>query len=312
MFENVEMRKIFYDGLEKLMESDERIVVIDADLAKTNGTLPLRENYPERAFEAGIAEQNMTAVAAGMASYGFIPFISSFAAFASRRACDQIAVSIAYSKQNVKIVGSDPGVGAELNGGTHMGIEDVGVLRSIPGMVIFEPVDGMQLMKALPKIVEYDGPVYMRLFRKQTPDVFGDDYEFELLKADMIKEGRDVTIFCSGIMVSESLKAWEILKSQGIDTEIINIHTLKPIDSEAVINSAKKTKAVVTCENHNIIGGLRSAVAEVLIENCPVPLRSIGIRDMSGDVSYMDHLMKKYHMTAGDIINAVKEVIKLK
>lgn len=312
MYEDMEMRQVFGSTLDKLMEQDERIVVIDADLAISNGTFPLREKYPERAFDVGVSEQNMASIAAGMASYGYIPFICTFTPFATRRMCDQITISIRYAARNVKIVGTDPGIAAEMNGGTHMSMEDIGVLRSIPGMVIFEPVDAIQLAKALPRIVEYDGAVYIRMFRKKTPLIFKEDYKFDLFKADIIKEGADVTLFASGIMVKEALEAGEILEAEGISAEIINIHTIKPVDSEAIVASAKKTGAVVTCENHNIIGGLRSAVAEVLIEEYPVPLRSIGVRDHFGEVAKLDYLKKKYRMTAADIVNAAKEAISMK
>lgn len=312
MYEKMEMRQVLAEVLDKMMEKDERIVVIDADLARANGTINLRNKYPERAFDVGVAEQNMASIAAGMAAYGFIPFISSFTPFASRRICDQVAISITYAKRNVKILGTDPGISAELNGGTHMSMEDIGVLRSIPNIVIFEPVDAVQLAKALPQIVEYDGVVYIRMFRKACPAVFEDDYEFDLFKADVLKKGKDVTLFASGIMVLETLKAAEALKTEGIAAEVINIHTIKPVDRKAVVESARKTGAVVTCENHNIVGGLRSAIAEVLIEECPVPLRSVGVRDHFGEVAKIDYLKKKYHMTAEDIAAAAKEVISLK
>lgn len=312
MYENIEMRQVLADEITKMMESDERIVVIDSDLARANGTLSIRDKFPERAFDVGIAEQNMAAVAAGMASYGFIPFIGSFTAFASRRICDQIAISIAYAKRNVKIIGSDPGISAELNGGTHMSMEDIGVLRSIPTMTIFEPVDAMQLSKALPQIVAHDGPVYIRLFRKAAPVIFNEDYKFDLFKADILKEGRDVTIFASGIMVKEALDAAEMLKADNILAEVINIHTIKPIDRETIISSARKTGAVVTCENHNVMGGLKAAVAEVLIEEYPVPLRAIGVQDHFGEVATMDYLKKKYHMTPEDIVKAAKGAISSK
>jgi transketolase len=312
MYEKMEMRQVFAEVLDKLMEKNEKIVVIDADLARANGTLPLKEKYPERAFDVGIAEQNMAAVAAGMAAYGFIPFIGSFTPFATRRICDQITISIAYAKRNVKIIGSDPGISAELNGGTHMSMEDIGVIRSISGIVIFEPVDAVQFAKALPVIAEYDGPVYIRMFRKAAPIIFKDDYEFDLFKADLIREGKDVTLFATGIMVEESLKAAEILTAEGIAAEIINIHTIKPIDREAVVKSAKKTGAVVTCENHNVIGGLKSAVAEVLADEYPVPVKAIGVQDHFGEVAKMDYLKKKYHMTAEDIVKAAKEAIAMK
>lgn len=312
MYENIEMRKVFADSLVEYMEKDERICVLDADLAKANGTIDIRKKFPDRAFDVGIAEQNLAAVAAGLSSYGMIPFIGSFTPFASRRMCDQIAISIVYAKQNVKIVGSDPGVSAELNGGTHMSFEDMAVLRSIPGMVIFEPVDAMQLAKAMPQIIEYYGAVYIRLFRKAAPMVFNEDYKFDLFKADTLKEGNDVTLFATGVELLEALKAREILAQEGISAEVINIHTIKPIDKEAIVKSAKKTGAVVTCENHNVMGGLKAAVAEVLIEECPVPLKAIGVQDHFGEVASMSYLMKKYKMTAEDIVEAAKEVIKKK
>ncbi|MDF2533726.1 MAG: transketolase, alpha subunit [Clostridia bacterium] len=312
MYENKEMRAVFGEMLDAMMAKDERIVVIDADLARANGTFNLRDKYPDRAFDVGIAEANMTSIAAGMASYGFVPFITSFTPFASRRICDQVAISITYAKRNVKIVGTDPGISAELNGGTHMSMEDIGVLRSIPNIVIFEPVDAMQLAKALPQIVDYDGVVYIRMFRKVVPAIFGDNYKFDLFKADTVREGKDVTLFASGIMVAESIKAADLLKAEGIEAEIINIHTIKPIDREAVVNSAKKTGAVVTCENHNVVGGLKSAVAEVLIEECPVPMKAIGVQDHFGEVAKIDYLKKKYHMTAEDIVAAAKEAISKK
>lgn len=312
MYENMEMRQVFGDALEKLMIEDENIVVIDADLARANGTLGLRSRFPERAFDIGVAEQNMASFSAGMAAYGMKPYIATFTPFATRRICDQVAISISYAKRNVKIVGTDPGISAELNGGTHMSMEDIGVLRSIPDMVIFEPVDNVQLAKALPVINDYVGPVYIRMFRKTTPAVFGEDYKFDLFKADTIKEGKDVTIFASGIMVAETIKANEMLKANGIDAEIINIHTIKPVDREAIVKSAKKTGAVVVCENHNVIGGLYSAVAEVLLEEFPVPAKSIGVKDHFGEVAKMEYLRKKYEMTAEDIVKAVEEVLKKK
>lgn len=309
----MELRQVLCAELDRMMAENENIVVIDADLSKPNGTFELRKKYPERAFDVGIAEQNMASVAAGMSSYGFIPFISSFTPFSSRRICDQIAISIAYAKQNVKILGTDPGICAEFNGGTHMSMEDIGVLRSIPELVLYEPVDAIQLKQALPQIVEYYGPVYIRMFRKTIDDVFTDPgYQFDLFRADTIQEGRDVSIFCSGIMVQETMKANEQLKAQGIQADIVSIHTVKPIDRKAVVASAKKTGAVVTAENHNIIGGLRSAVAEVLVEECPVPLRAIGVKDAFGQVGKLPFLKEEYQMRAEDIVAAVKQVLTLK
>lgn len=308
----MEMRELFSNEIEKIMNENDNIVILNADLAKPNGFGNLQKKYPEKVINVGIAEQNMACIAAGMSSYGYIPFICTFTPFASRRICDQIAISICYAKQNVKIIGTDPGISAEYNGGTHMSMEDIGVLRSIPNMVIFEPVDNNQLRNLLPQIIDYKGPVYIRMFRKTTPDIFSEDEKFNLFKSKIIKSGEDVSIFCSGIMVSEVLEANKELEKLGINAEIINVHTIKPLDEETVINSAKKTKAVVTAENHNIIGGLRSAIAETLSESCPVPLRSIGVRDTFGQVGKMPFLKETYNMTSGDIVNAVLSVLKMK
>lgn len=308
-----ELRAVLAQALIEEMHKNENIVVLDADLAKANGTMNIRKEFPERAFDVGIAEQNMASMAAGMSSYGFIPFIGSFTPFATRRICDQIAISIAYAKQNVKIIGSDPGITAELNGGTHMSVEDIGVLRSIPNIVIFEPVDCVQMKKALPQIIEHYGPVYIRMFRKVIPDVFDENnYEFDLFKADTIQEGSDVSIFASGIMVQEALKANEMLKEKGINAEIINIHTIKPIDADAVLKSVAKTGCAVVCENHNLLGGLASAVCEVTAQNNPVPVEMIGIKDHFGEVAKTPYLLNKYEMTAEHIVTACEKAIKRK
>lgn len=306
------MRDAFGDTLAKLMKKDKRIVVLDADLANCNGTNKLYKLFPKRCIDVGIAEQNMASVAAGLSSYGFVPFISSFTPFATRRICDQIAISICYAKQNVKIVGTDPGISAQLNGGTHMSMEDVGVLRSIPGMVIFEPVDEVQMIKALPQIIDYEGPVYIRMFRKEVPVVFGNRYKFDLFKADTLKKGKDVTIFATGIMVEKSLKASEALREKGIDAEVINIHTIKPIDAEAVVASVLKTGCAVVAENHNIIGGLFSAVSETLVQENPVPVVPVGVTDHFGEVGKMNDLAEKYHMTENDIVAAAQKAVSLK
>ncbi len=305
-----EMRKVLREELEKYMSENENIVVIDADLSKANGLFDLRKKFPDRAFDVGIAEQNMACIAAGMSSYGFIPFISTFTPFATRRICDQIAISICYAKQNVKIIGTDPGICAELNGGTHMSVEDIGVLRSIPDIVIFEPADATALKKALPEIIKYQGPVYMRMPRKNREDVYSDEDIFDLFSAYHVKEGKDVSIFCSGIMVSETIKANEILEQKGISADIYDIHTVKPIDKESIIKSARITNKVVTVENHNVVGGLYSAVAEVLSNNYPVKISHIGIEDRFGQVGKIDYLKEEYKMTANDIVLAVENILK--
>jgi len=311
MHENREMREVMAGFLKEAMEHDPDIVLMDADLARANGTLHLFSLFPDRCFDVGVAESNMACIGAGLASYGFKPFIFSFCAFAARRAFDQITLSIAYAGQNVKIVGTDPGIASELNGGTHMCLEDVGMLRCIPGMVIFEPVDGGQLAKALPQIMAHEGPVYIRLFRKLPAAAWftDDSYEFDLFKADVLREGRDVTLFAAGIEVTEAMRASEQLEKQGISAEVINVHTVKPIDRKTVVESVRKTGCAVTCENHNIHGGLGSAVAEVLSGECPAPLGFIGAKDRFGEVGKLDYLVKKFEMDAESIALKAMEVI---
>lgn len=300
------MREVLADTLKDMMEKDERIVVMDADLASANGTFGLRNQFPGRAIDVGISEANMASMAAGMSAYGMKPYIVTFTAFASRRICDQLAISCAYAKQDVKIIATDAGVTAQTNGGTHMSLEDIGIVRSIPGTVVLDMVDGVQLKKALPVIHAHEGVVYVRMVRKDTPDVFDDTCEFNLFKGTRMKEGKDLTLIASGIMVHEALMAEKELKEAGIDAEIIAIHCIKPIDQELIITSARKTGKVMTLENHNIHGGLYSAVAEVLSEYCPVPMKAIGIKDHFGEVGKTRFLMEKYGMTKEDIVREAK------
>ena len=307
----MEMRTVYAQCLAEMMEKDKRVCLLDADLSKCFGTTKLYEQFPNQTFNCGIAEQNMASVAAGLASYGYKPYIESFAPFASRRICDQLALSISYAKSNVKVVGTDPGIAAEINGGTHMGLEDIGVLRSIPGLVIFEPTDEVQLRAAMPVINEYQGCMYIRLFRKQTPVVFGDDYRFDLFKADTLREGTDVSIFVSGMLTADTIKAADILAEEGISAEVINVHTIKPVDTETVISSAKKTGAVLTVENHNIIGGLRSAILETLAEE-KYPVCSVGVQDRFGEVGRTPYLRNVMGLALEDIIAGAKKAISKK
>ena len=307
----MEMRAVYAACLAELMEKDRHVCVLDADLAKASGTRNLYERFPEQMFDCGVAEQNMASIAAGLSSYGFKPWIESFTPFATRRICDQIAISISYAKRNVKIVGTDPGIAAELNGGTHMSMEDIGVIRSIPGMVIFEPVDDVQLRAAMPVLNAYEGPVYMRLFRKELPTVFGEDYQFDLFRADTIKEGRDLTIFVSGFLTKDVIEASEKLAEEGIDAEIINVHTIKPIDRETVVASARKTGTVLTVENHNVIGGLQSAVLEALAEE-KIPVCAVGVEDRFGEVGKLPYLRNAIGLTVENIIAGAKKAVSLK
>lgn len=307
----MEMRAVYAQCLAEMMEKDKHVVVLDADLSKASGTRSLYERFPRQMFDCGVAEQNMASIAAGLSSYGFKPWIESFTPFATRRICDQIAISISYARQNVRIVGTDPGISAELNGGTHMSLEDIGVLRSIPGVVIFEPVDEVQLRAAMPVLDAYKGCVYMRLFRKVQPVIFPKDYRFDLFKADLLREGRDLSIFVSGMMTKDVLDAAELLKEQGIDAEVINVHTIKPIDRETVLASARKTGAVLTVENHNLIGGLRSAVLEALSEE-KIPVCGVGVQDRFGEVGRMPYLRQVMGLTVENIVETAKKAVSLK
>jgi transketolase len=305
-----ELREVYTELLIETAKKDNRIVAVDADLMKATKAIPFRDQFPERAIDVGVAEANMIGVAAGLAAFGKVPFTHSFTPFATRRCYDQVAISVAYAGLNVKMVGSDPGVAAELNGGTHMSFEDVALMRNIPGMVVFEPTDSTQLRQAFPEIVRHYGPVYIRLYRKQAEKIYDDNYKFRWGKADTLVQGSDVTIITSGIMARTSLDAAEMLKEQGISARVINMHTIKPLDEAAVVSAARETGAIVTAENHSVINGLGSAVAEVICGQCPVPLRRIGVQDHFGEVGKMPFLNKKYKMTAEDIVKAVREVIK--
>ncbi len=303
----MEYRQILLKCLMEAMRKDDKICVLDADLAKPNGTHPLYKEFPDRCFNVGIAEANMAGVAAGLSAYGYKPVIVSFAPFVTRRICDQLAVSLAYAKQNVKIIGTDPGICAEINGGTHMTFEDIAIVRSIPKTVVYDVVDTVQYEQALPQILDYEGVVYIRTPRKTYPEVFEEGYKFELFKADVVKEGSDVTIIASGVMVAEASKALDMLKEEGISAELISINTVKPIDKETILKSVKKTNHVVTCENHNVNGGVYSAVAELLCEEYPVKVSKVGVFDEFGQVGKYAELLKEYNMTASDICKTVKQ-----
>ena len=307
----MEMRQAYAECLRGLMKNDRRVVLLDADLSRASGTLALHAEFPEQTLDCGIAEQNMASVAAGLASYGYKPWIESFAVFASCRILDQIMISVAYAGRNVKIVGTDPGIGAELNGGTHMAVMDVNALRCVPGMVVFEPVDERQLRAAIPVLNDYEGPVYVRLFRKALPDIFPEDYKFDLFKADVLREGSDVTIFATGILVKEALDAAEILAEEGVGAEVINVHTLKPVDRETILRSARKTGCAVTAENHSVIGGLHSAVLEALEEE-KIPVTAVGFTDRFGEVGKIPYLREAIGLTAEEIVKKARRAIKLK
>ena len=251
----------------------------------------------------------MVGVSAGLATCGKIPFCSSFGTFATRRCFDQVFISVAYSKQNVKIVGTDPGICAEINGGTHMPLEDMGIMRGIPDMLCVEPTDSTMLKALMSQIIAYKGATYIRLQRKKAETVYQEGEKFDLFKAKKIASGKDATIIASGIMVSKSLQAREELKKQGLDVGVLNVFTWKPIDKEAIIECAKESGAIVVAENHNVHNGLYSAVSEVIVANKPVPMESVAVMDEFGEVGKMPYLAKKFHITEEDIVEKTLKVI---
>lgn len=307
-----DLRDIYVDLLIGAREEDSRICIIEADLSKAIKTLDFAKVFPEQFVDVGVAEANMISVAAGMSAMGKIPFTHSFTPFATRRCCDQITLSVSYAKKNVKMVGSDPGVTATLNGGTHMSFEDVAIMRNIPDMVIIEPIDGVQLAKLFPQIIEYYGAVYIRMLRRSFKSIVKEDDEVVLGKALKLEDGKDVAIFASGIMTEQALLAREELEKEGISSSIINIHTIKPLDSQMVIQEGKRCGAVVTAENHSIINGLGSAVCEVLSSSYPVPVIKVGVKDRFGEVGPQEFLMEKYGLTSSEIVKACKQAIEMK
>lgn len=310
--EEIEMRKAFCDTLMEMAEQDRNVVVLDGDLMGAMGTKPFAEKYPEQTLDCGIQEANMVGVAAGLSAVGKIPFAHSFGPFITRRACDQIFMSGAYAKLNVKLIGSDPGITAQINGGTHMPFEDMGIMRGIPEMTIVEPTDIAMLKSVMKQMKETYGMYYMRLVRKSCIKVFEDGSEFQIGKAVPLRDGTDVTIIASGYCTAEAIKAADILEKEGIQAKVINMFTWKPIDEEAIIEAAEKTKAIVTAENHNVINGLGSAVTEVAAKNSPVPIEMVGVQDLFGEVGNLEYLAERFHLKAEDIAEAARKVLRRK
>jgi transketolase len=286
--------------------------VLDADLSGSTKTGKFAKAFPDRFFNIGIAEQDMVGTAAGLAIGGKLPFASTFAVFATGRAWEQVRQSVCYPNLNVKIVASHAGITVGEDGGSHQSVEDIAVMRVLPNMTVIVPADGPETLQAIEAVAEYKGPCYVRVGRNKVPTLFGEDYKFRIGKAHVFNEGKDAAIIACGIMVAEALKARDLLKADGIDAGVINMSTIKPIDADAVIVAAKRCGAVVTAEEHSIIGGLGGAVAEVLSESAPTPMVRIGIRDAFGTSGDQEGLLKHYGMSAEHIAAAVKEVIKKK
>jgi len=306
------MRDAYCETMMSLAKANKNIVALDADLISSSGMKKFFEAYPDRAIQCGIAESNMIGVAAGLSLVGKIPFAHSFGPFASRRVCDQIFISAAYAKLNVRILGSDPGVTAAYNGGTHMPFEDMGVLRSIPEITLIEPTDPVMVSDIVRQLADVYGVYYIRMARKNAVGIYEEGSTFEIGKGNQLRNGTDVTVIASGIMVAEAMKAAEMLADQGVSVRVVDMFTWKPIDTELVARCAEETGAIVTAENHNIFGGLGAAVAEACVKTVPVPIEMVGIKDQFGQVGTEDYLRKAYNLTAEAIVDAAKKAIERK
>ena len=306
------MRDAYCQTLMELAEKDKNVVVLDADLMGAMGMKPFQAKYPEQTLDCGIQEANMIGVACGMSVLGKIPFVHTFGPFATRRVCDQIFMSGVYAKSNVRIVGSDPGITAQINGGTHMPFDDMGIMRGMPTMTVLEPTDITMLKWMVREVAYRQGMFYIRLVRKSCTKIYEDDSVFEIGKAPVLREGNDVTLIASGYCVAEALKAADMLKEDGISARVINMFCWKPIDRDAIIRASKETGAIVTAENHTVVHGLGSAVTDVLAECAPAPQEMIGIQDEFGEVGYIDYLSERFKLNAKYIAEAAKKSIARK
>lgn len=302
-------RDAYGKALVALGAENQDIVVLDADLSKSTKTADFSKQYPERFFNMGIAEANLIGTAAGLAAAGKIPFASTFAVFATGRAFEQIRNSVAYPKLNVKIAATHAGVTVGEDGGSHQAIEDVAIMRSLPNMTVLVPADGEETRQVIYAAAQYKGPVYIRMGRLDVPLLFDANYKFEIGKANVVREGSDVVIFANGVMVAAALEAAQALEQEGIQVAVVNVASVKPLDAETVISYAKKTGAVVTAEEHNIIGGLGSAIAEVLGENAPTPMVRVGLKDTFGESGRPLELLEKFGLTKKEVLEAVRAVI---
>ena len=307
----VATRESYGKALAEFGKEYENLLVLDADLAEATKTKIFKDEFPDRHIDCGIAECNMVGVAAGLATTGKIPFVSSFAMFVAGRAFEQVRNSIGYPHLNVKIGATHAGISVGEDGATHQCNEDIALMRTIPGMVVINPCDDIEARLAVKSAIEHDGPVYLRFGRLPVPVINNvPNYKFELGKGVLLKEGKDITIVATGLCVSEALNAANLLLKDGIDAEIINIHTIKPLDEDIIVNSAKKTKRVVTVEEHSVIGGLGSAVCDSLCAKYPVPVLKIGMNDVFGESGPALELIKKYGLDSEGIYNRVIELFK--
>ena len=309
---SIDMRDIYCNTMIELAKEDDRIFMIDVDCMHSMGTEPFIQQFPDRYVNPGIMEMQTVGMAAGMAAENFIPFINGFGAFTSRRAYDQLFQSCAYAKLNVKIVGWDSGISATSNGGTHMPFEDIGMLRGIPTLVLLDVADTTSLAEALKETAKYDAPVYIRTFRRDVTEIYKPGSKFTIGKANLLRDGDDVTIIACGTLVAEALKAAAALETQGISARVVDMFTIKPLDEEIIIESAKKTGAIVTAENGNIAGGLGAAVSLVAAKHAPVPMEYVAVEDEFGEVGDITYLRERFKLNAANIEAKVKAAIARK
>ncbi|MBS5982401.1 MAG: transketolase family protein [Clostridium butyricum] len=303
-------RESYGEALIQIGHENENIVVLDADLSKSTKTNGFKTEFPDRFFNAGIAEQNLMGMAAGMSNIGLIPFASTFAVFATGRAFEIIRNSICYPKANVKIAATHAGITVGEDGGSHQSIEDIALMCSLPNMTVIVPADHREAMEATKAAAMMEGPVYLRFGRCNTEDIFDDSYKFEIGKGTEIKKGDDAAIIATGMMVQKAIEAAKYLESEGIHVRVINISTIKPIDKEIIIKAAKETKGIVTAEEHSIIGGLGSMVSSIVCDKYPCKVKMIGIEDKFGESGTPDELMEKFKLTSDAISESIKEIIK--
>ena len=310
MADKIATRKAYGDTLVKLGSQNSDIVVLDADLSKSTMTAGFKKNYPDRFFNMGIAEQNMYGVAAGLALSGKTVFASTFAMFAAGRAYEIVRNSIGYTRANVKICATHAGITVGEDGGSHQAIEDIALMRVIPGMTVISPSDAVSAEKLIEQAAAIDGPFYIRLGRSGVPVIYNENKnEIKIGKATFLREGKDVTVIAAGIMVEKALEAAEILRGKGIDATVLDMHTIKPIDEKAVIDVAKNTGNIVVCEEHSVIGGLYGAVAEIVVNKAPCKMAPVAIEDKFGQSGKPDELLEKYGLTVENIVRKVEEVL---
>ena len=300
-------RQAYGEALVELGKVNENVVVLDADLSGSTKTNLFKKEFPKRHFNVGIAEADLMGTAAGFATCGKVAFASTFAMFAAGRAFEQIRNTIAYPKLNVKIAPTHAGISVGEDGGSHQSVEDISLMRSIPGMVVLSPADAVETKKMIFAAAEYNGPVYIRMGRLDVDVLFDDNYDFQIGVANTLTEGNDVTIAATGVMVAEALKAAEILAKDGISVRVINVGTIKPLDGETILKAAKETKFIVTAEEHSVIGGLGSAISEFLGEVHPTKIKKLGIYDKFGQSGKGQELLEKYELTAAKLVEIVKE-----